>query len=103
MTSVYAHHGVDEEEAASETEHESNPVTTVGWTEHHTCAVGGLVLAIALSGLLYPVLVALTESFGVLSTTALVATVIVVWSLGWIGLELLWEWRAGRWQAVRDR
>ncbi|MGN8213580.1 hypothetical protein [Halococcus salifodinae] len=66
--------------------------------EHYACAVGSLVIAVVLGALLYPLLVSLTWSLGILATTAIVATVVLVWGLGWIGLELLWEWRAGRWQ-----
>ncbi len=60
--------------------------------------MGGLVVAVALTAVCYPVLVAVTGSLGMLATTAIVSTVVLVWGLGWIGFELLWEWRAGRWQ-----
>lgn len=101
MSIVYVPHGADEGDAPPDGERVEQ--RTVGWTEHHSCGLGGFVLAVAVSALLYPVLVALTESFGVLSTTVLVSTVVVLWALGWIGLELLWERRAGRWQTARDR
>lgn len=45
---------------------------------------------------LYPVLVSVMSPLGLFTTTALVTTVALVWGVGWIGFELLWEWRAGR-------
>lgn len=68
----------------------------IGSIEHHLCGAGGLLLAIVLTALFYPLLVSLTLGLEMLATTALVSAVVLVWCLAWIGLELLWGWHVGR-------
>lgn len=70
---------------------------SVGSVEHHACGVSSFLLTILFVVLFYPVLVSLTLPLEVLATTALVSVAVLVWCLGWVGFELLWEWRAGRW------
>ena len=95
---MYTPHGAGEKEQSSISGNGKDGVKGVRPLEHYACGVGSLVFAVVLAALLYPLLVSLTWSLGILATTAIVSTVVLVWGLGWIGLELLWEWRAGRWQ-----
>lgn len=69
---------------------------TVGVVEHVLCGLAGFLFTGALLVACYPLLVALTEPLYVLSSTALVAAVAVLWLLVSFGVELAWEWRAGR-------
>lgn len=77
----------------------SNGDTTnrVGSVEHYLCGAGSFFLTVGFAILFYPYLVSLTAQLEMLATTALVSTLVVIWAIGWIGFELLWEWRAGRW------
>lgn len=95
---MYIRHGQSGGERSSDIGDGQDGSESVRPLEHYTCAIGSLVVAIVLATLLYPLLVSLTWSLGILATTAIVSTVVLVWGLGWIGFELLWEWRAGRWQ-----
>jgi hypothetical protein len=47
-------------------------------------------------GLLYPTLVGVTRPLHLLSSTALLTIAATVWICTWFGLELVWEWQAGR-------
>lgn|GEM_PF-5134596 len=58
--------------------------------------MSSLLLAVLLVWLFYAPLVSIMVPLGTIATTAIVMTVVFVWGLGWIGFELLWEWRAGR-------
>jgi len=69
---------------------------TVGVVEHVLCGLAGVLLTGALLLLFYPSLVALTQPLYVLSSTALVGAIAVLWLLLSFGAELAWEWRAGR-------
>ena len=69
---------------------------TVGTVEHCLCGVVGLLCTGAILALWYPALVAATQPLYVLSSTAVVAVTTTVWLLTWFGVELVWEWRAGR-------
>lgn len=75
---------------------DSDGAKRIGSIEHHLCGAGGLLLAIMLTVLFYPLLVSLALGLEMLATTALVSVVVLVWCIAWIGLELLWEWQAGR-------
>jgi hypothetical protein len=76
---------------------ETEPGTcTVGTVEHYSCGVASLLVTVVFVVLLYSTLVALTAALGVLATTWLVLLVFAVWFLTWLGLELVWEWQAGR-------
>lgn len=74
---------------------------TVEPFEHYSCGVCSLLLTAVFALLFYPLLVSMTLPLGILTTTAILSTVVLVWGLGWIGFELLWEWRAGRLFASR--
>lgn len=69
---------------------------TIGAVEHYGCGVAGLLIAGAVAFLTYPTLLTLSRMFEKLSTTMLILFVILLWSVLWLGLELAWEWRAGR-------
>ncbi|MDS0260276.1 hypothetical protein NDI56_12805 [Haloarcula sp. S1CR25-12] len=69
---------------------------TVGTVEHCLCGVAGLLCTGAILALWYPALVAVTQPLYVLSSTAVVAVVTTLWLLTWLGVEFVWEWRAGR-------
>ena len=69
---------------------------TVGTVEHCLCGVAGLLCTVAILALWYPALVAATQSLYVLSSTAVVAVVTPLWLLAWLGVEFVWQWRAGR-------
>ena len=93
---MYVPHGsVEKESAIAESERER--ANRVGAVEHHLCGVGSLLLTVVFAVLFYPLLVALALPLEALATTALVSAVVLVWSVGWVGFELLWEWRSGRW------
>jgi len=69
---------------------------TVGTAEHCLCGVAGLLCTGAILVLWYPALVAVTRPLYVLSSTAVVAISTTLWLLTWLGVECVWEWRAGR-------
>ncbi len=69
---------------------------TVGAVEHYLCGVIGLCCTGVVLALWYPALVAVTRPLYVLSSTAVVAVVTTLWLLTWLGVEFVWEWRAGR-------
>ncbi len=75
---------------------DSDGAKRIGSLEHHLCGAGGLLVAIVLTVLFYPLLVSLALGLEMLATTALVSAVVLVWCLAWIGLELLWEWQTER-------
>ena len=93
---MYAPHGPVRKEQSVIPESDRDETKRVGSVEHHLCGVGSLLLAIAFAVLFYPLLVSLALPLEALATTALVSTVVLVWCVGWVGFELLWEWRAGR-------
>lgn len=96
VSNVYMPHGSVEKDNSSATETGQDGTKTVGSSKHYICSVGSFLFTAMFTVLFYPLLVSLAVPFGILATTALVSVVIVVWCLGWIGFELLWEWRAGR-------
>lgn len=69
---------------------EVNPV------EHGACCLAGLAATGLMALLVYPVLVAVTQPLQVLSSTAIVFVLVFLWLLSWLGIEIIWEWRAGR-------
>jgi len=71
---------------------------TVGTVEHCLCGLVGLLCTGLVLALWYPALVAATRSLYVLSSTAVVVIVTALWLLTWLGVEFVWEWRAGRLQ-----
>lgn len=74
----------------------SSEFRRTGGLERYFCTVGGFFLAAALVVLLYPLVLAVTRPFGLLSSTALVFVLVSTWFVTWISLEVAWEWRAGR-------
>lgn len=64
--------------------------------EQYACCLTGLGVMSAIAVLFYPVLVAVTQPLQVLSSTAVVFVLISVWLLAWMGVVVIWEWRAGR-------
>jgi len=74
---------------------------TVGVAEHLLCGLAGFLFTAALLVAFYPLLVALTQPMHVLSSTTLVGLVAALWLLVSFGVELAWEWRAGRLTADR--
>lgn len=96
VSSVYMPHGSIEKDNSSATETGQDGTKTVGSSKHYICSGGSFLFTVMFTVLFYPLLVSLAVPFGILATTALVSVVIVVWCLGWIGFELLWEWRSGR-------
>ena len=97
MLCVCVPHGSVEKEQSVIPESDREGTNRVGSVEHHLCGVGSLLLAVGFAVLFYPLLVALALPLEALATTALVSAVVLVWSVGWVGFELLWEWRSGRW------
>lgn len=71
-------------------------------TEHCACCVLALVGVGAIGFVVYPGLVALTRPLHVLSSTAIVCALVVGWLLLWLGMEYVWEWRAGRLPGLRN-
>ena len=74
---------------------------TVGVTEHLLCGLAGFLFTVALLVAFYPLLVALVQPMHVLSSTMLVVLVVALWLLVSFGVEIAWEWRAGRLTADR--
>lgn len=72
-----------------------------GFVEYSVCGLGGLVLTVLLSFLFYAQLVAVAESFELLSSTLVVFVILSVWVLLWVVFGTLWEWRAGRYSPGR--
>lgn len=97
MMDVYIPHGSGGGEQPSLPENRKDNPRDIKPLEHYSCGVVSLLFAGVLMLVFYPLLVSLTVPLGMLATTALVAIVAFVWSVGWIGAELLWEWRTGRW------
>jgi hypothetical protein len=64
--------------------------------EHYVTAVLGFAITLATTAMLYPWLVATSESLAYLSSTMLVFALAAVWLGVWFVLEMLWEWRSGR-------
>jgi hypothetical protein len=96
VVSVYTQHGTGGEEQSAAPENRPSSATTVRPLEHYSCGVVSLLFAGVLVSVFYPLLVSLTTPLGMFATTALVSVAVLVWGFGWIGAELLWEWRAGR-------
>jgi hypothetical protein len=63
--------------------------------------VAGFLATSVVALLFYPVLVAVTRPLHLLSSTAIVVVLMLVWALVWLGIEVLWEWRAGRVSTAR--
>jgi hypothetical protein len=93
---VYTSHGPGREDQSSVPENRQRSTVTVEPLEHYACGALSLLVAGVLTVLFYPLLVSLTMPLGMFATTALVSLAVLVWGVGWIGAELLWEWRAGR-------
>ena len=96
MGDVYTPHGSGENGPISIPENREDNPRDVRPLEHYSCGVISLLFVGVLTVALYPLLVSITMPLGIFATTALVLTVAVVWGIGWISTELLWEWRAGR-------
>lgn len=92
---MYVPHGSDRSERSPAIGGDESPRTVASF-EHYSCGVCSFLLAAVFALLFYPLLVSMTLPLGMLATTAILSTVVLVWGLGWIGFELLWEWRAGR-------
>ena len=97
MNDVYTPHGSGEKKRISVSESHQNNPREVRPFEHYSCGIVSFLLVGVLTIAFYPLLVSITMPLGMFATTALVAIVAFVWSVGWIGAELLWEWRTGRW------
>lgn len=69
--------------------------------EVSVCCVAGFLATSVVALLFYPVLVAVTRPLHLLSSTAIVVVLMLVWALVWLGIEVLWEWRAGRVSTAR--
>jgi hypothetical protein len=69
---------------------------TVSTGEHCLCGVTSFVGTTVVVALLYPTLVGVTRPLHLLSSTALLTIAVAIWIGTWFGLELAWEWRAGR-------
>lgn len=93
---MYTPHGSSERDPTFVPGNRQNDPRDVGPLEHYSCGVISLLFVGVLTVALYPLLVSITMPLGIFATTALVLTVAFVWGTGWIGAELLWEWRAGR-------
>lgn len=94
---VYTPHGSGEREPLPVAGNQQDNPRAVRPLEHYSCGVVSLLFIGMLTVVLYPVLVSIMMPLGMFATTALVLTVAFIWGIGWIGAELLWEWRAGRW------
>ena len=70
--------------------------TGISGVEYAACCAAGLAAAGAFLLLFYPALVAVTRPLHVLSSTAIVFVLAWVWIVVWVGVELAWEWHAGR-------
>jgi hypothetical protein len=92
---VYTPHGTSGKQSAAPEDRQSR-ARNVRPLEHYSCGAISLLFAVVFVSVLYPLLVALTTPLGMFATTALVSIAALVWGAGWIGAELLWEWRAGR-------
>lgn len=98
MTRVYTPHGgLGAEPRRPPTDRR----TGVSVVEHAACCAAGLGAAVLCLVLFYPALVAATRPLHVLSSTAIVFALAWVWLLVWVGVELAWEWRAGRFAASK--
>jgi len=69
--------------------------TGVGMVAHAVGCGMGLVVMGAVVGLFYAELVTLTRPLHVLSSTALVFTLVLLWLVVWFGIELALGWRKG--------
>lgn len=72
------------------------PSETVGAVDHCLCGVACFLVSVAIVAVLYPVLVPVIRPFHVLSSTALVLTLVILWLVVWLGLEAVREWQAIR-------
>lgn len=75
---------------------ESAQADAIGNLGHCSCCLIGLAVAAVVAVSLYPVLVAVTRPFGLLSSTALLVILVVVWLAGWWSFEIAWVWRVKR-------
>ncbi|MFW5918116.1 MAG: hypothetical protein ACOCR0_01405 [Haloferacaceae archaeon] len=75
----------------------------VGPIEHTCCCLVGILAAATVAVLLYPVLVAVTRPLGVLSSTALLYALLVVWIGIWSASAIAWSWRKRSGESVRAR
>jgi hypothetical protein len=64
--------------------------------EYFACGLLGLVATSLLVLLFYPFLLAVTRPLQMLSSTAIVLLFVVLWTLVWLGIEIVWDWRTGR-------
>lgn len=64
--------------------------------KHCSCGATGLVATALAVGVLYPLLLAVTRPFYLLSSTWLVLIVVAFWLSAWMALELAWDWQASR-------
>ena len=92
MTTPHSGHELD----GGGCRHDEDLPGTVTIGEHCLCGGASLVATIAVIGFLYPVLLDITQPLHLLSSTALVTVALAGWIGFWLGLEVVWEWRAGR-------
>lgn len=67
-----------------------------GGVEYYASAVTGLIVAGLLVGLVYPALVTVTGPLRMLSSTAIVFTIVFAWLLAWAAVEVVWAWSSRR-------
>lgn len=72
---------------------------TISWVEHYSCALGGLGAVVGAFVLFGHLLTSAAAEFEVFALTVLVFVLVALWVVVWIGLEFVWEWRAGRLKA----
>lgn len=65
-------------------------------TKHWSCLAVGLAVTAFCVVVAYPVLVAVTRPFALLSSTWLVLIAIALWVLAWMALEVAWDLRPTR-------
>lgn len=81
--------------ASSDSSRQTAP-ETVGTVNHCLCGISCLAVSVAVVAVLYPALTAVTRPLHLLSSTALVLILVVLWVLFWLGLEVARGQRASR-------
>ncbi|MFA1612225.1 hypothetical protein [Halobellus rubicundus] len=69
---------------------------TVGAVTHYACSLVGLAVVGVMGAFLYPELIGVTQSFHLLSSTAIAFVLLLAWLLAWLGIEVVWAWRGER-------
>lgn len=101
MVNVCTPHGTGGGEQPSAPENRQDNPRTARPLEHYSCGLISLLFVGVLTVAFYPLLISITMPLGIFATMALVSMAAFVWSVGWIGAELLWEWCTGRWLPIR--